>query len=175
MSWDEHMKALLKESPQDFVSLFLKGARFIEMSESQFQTREIRSDTMMKAEYKGQEFIINVEFQSKKDDEMDERLLAYSFEIARLYKLPVLACVIYLHKVHDAPKPPLVWILPNGREVLWFDYESLELTRQTVDHFRRLGLDGFWPLALLSKDGASFEFLIWSINSPIDFLNWSSG
>jgi hypothetical protein len=73
--------------------------------------------------------------------------------------LPVLSCVIYLHKVHEAPKPPLEWILPNGRRVLWFDYESIELAAWSVEKFKQINLDMVQPLLILCQDGAKREVL----------------
>lgn len=137
-TWDLYAKDLLKERPQDFVTLVLAGARFIGLRESQYQMREIRLDTLIEVEYGGQRFLINIEFQSTEDKTMGGRLLIYSFEVQQEYNLPVLSCVIYLQKVSNTSKPPLCWDLPGGRRVLWFDYLSIELAEKTPDELREM-------------------------------------
>ena len=167
MSWDIYSKLLLKECPQDFVTYFVPGARFVRMRESQFQTRadgpydprEMRGDIMIEAEYQGRHFLINVEWQSSKDEEMDMRLLGYCYESMRLHKLPVLSIVIYLQSVSDVPQAPLVKSIPTGRQIVWFDFESLEIHEQAVEQFRTLDLDAFYVLMLLCKDGARRDIL----------------
>ena len=167
MSWDIYSKLLLKECPQDFVTFFAPGARFVRIREAQFQTRglspyrprEMRGDTIIEAEYEGQLFLIHIEWQSEKDEEMDERLLGYNYEATRLHKLNVLSAVIYLQVVNNVPKAPLDRILPYGRRMLWFDFDSLELREQTVEALRKHDLDAFFALMLLCKDGARYEVL----------------
>lgn len=167
MSWDIYSKLLLKECPQDFVSYFVPGARFLRFRESQFQTRgdspfqsrEMRGDLMVEAAYEHQHFLMHVEWQSSKDDEMDMRLLGYCYEAMRLHKLPVLSIVIYLQSVSGVPRAPLTRMIPSGRQVIWFDFDSLEICERSVESLRRHNLDGFLPLLLLCKDGATDEVL----------------
>ena len=165
MSWDVHTKLLLKECPQDFVSYFTPGARYIGMRETQYQTRldsphekrELRSDLLIEAEENGQHFLIDPEIQSTKDEGMDERLLGYNYEGTRLHKMNVLSSVFYLRPVSKAPRPPLERSIPNGFKSLWFNFMSIEIAEKSVDDFRQLDLDGFRPWMVLCKDGASRE------------------
>jgi hypothetical protein len=167
VNWDVYSKLLLKECPQDFVSYCVPGARFVSMRETQFQTRaksayrprEMRGDTLIEAELHDQHFLIHVEWQSDKDQEMDIRLLGYCYEATRLHKLPVLSVVIYLQAVSDVPQGPLDQRIPTGRRLLWFDFDSLEIREQSVEEFRRLNLDAFCMLMPLCKDGATYEVL----------------
>ena len=167
MNWDIYSKLLLKECPQDFVSYCVPGARFVSMRETQFQTqakssyrsREMRGDVVIEVELHGRYFLIHVEWQSEKDNEMDLRLLGYCYEATRLHKLPVLSVVIYLQAVSEVPKGPLDQRIPTGRRTLWFDFDNLELREQSVEAFRQLDLDAFYMLMLLCKDGARYEVL----------------
>lgn len=136
-TWDLYAKDLLKERPQDFATLVLAGSQYIGLRESQYQMRELRLDTLIEVEYQGQRLLINIEFQSTRDEMMGGRLLIYSFEIQQEYGLPVLSCVIYLQKVGSTSKPPLCWDLPGGQRVLWFDYLSIELAEKTPDEFKQ--------------------------------------
>lgn len=167
MNWDIYNKLLLRECPQDFVTYFVPGAHFVQMRESQFQTRgdgpykprEMRGDGVTEAEFADQHFLMHIEWQADKDEEMDMRLLGYSYEAMRLHKLPVLSVVIYPQMVSDVPRAPLKRSIPTGRPVIWFDFDSLELRDQAVDTFRQLDLDAFYALMLLCKDGATYDVL----------------
>lgn len=159
MSWDLYAKALMHDAPQDFVTLLAPGARYVGHREGQFQTREIRSDSMIEAEYNGRGMLIHVEFQSEKDEKMATRLLGYSYEAIREHGLPVLSCVIYLQRTSDVPQPPLNWDLPIGRRVMWFDYISIELAEWPLEDLKQLDLDAMLPLLILSKGGAKREVL----------------
>lgn len=163
MNWDVYSKLLLKECPQDFVTYCVPGARFVRMRESQFQTRarshykarEMRGDAIIEAEYQGQHFLIHIEWQSSRDEDMATRLLGYCYEAIRLHKLPVLSIVIYLQEVSDIPCGPIDQRIPTGRRILWFDFDSLEVCNQHVEAFRQLDLDAFYVLMPLCANGAS--------------------
>jgi hypothetical protein len=166
VSWDLYSKALLKECPQDFVTYFVPGAQYVSALEGQFQTqassfkkREVRADRMIKATYQGKPFLINIEFQVKKDGRMGERLLGYSYEGTRQHKLDVLSCVIYLKSVSNPPRPPLDRILPHAYRSILFNYVSVQLAEMPVEELRRHNLDALRPLMLLCKDGATYAVL----------------
>lgn len=163
LSWDIHTKLLLKEYPQDFVSYFAPGARYIGTRETHFQTRvdsayeqrEMRGDLAIEAEENGEHFLITPEFQSTKDEKMDERLLGYSYEATRLSNLNVLSVVFYLLPVHKVPQPPLKRKIPNGFQSICFDYLSIELGKMLAAEIQSINLDSFWPWMVLCKDGAN--------------------
>jgi len=105
----------------------------------------------------GEDMLLHIEFQSTNDPTIGERLLAYNFEAKREHKLPVHSCVIYLKNVGAVPESPLRWKLPNGREVLQFHFESVELGKLSTESLRRTGLKGLLPLLILTKGGATRE------------------
>lgn len=154
-----HLKSLITENPQDFVSFVLDGAQVLEKLEGEFQTREMRSDTLFKCHYRRQIVLVNVELQVKKEEDIGDRLLAYCFEARRKYKLPIYACVIYLKHVADPPQPPHIWDFPEERTTMWFDYLSIEIAEMEVEELRKKTGIGTLPLLLLSKGGAKREIL----------------
>ncbi len=153
------LKALIWENPQDFVSFVLEGAIVLGQRQGEFQTREMRSDTLFECLYKQQKVLVNVELQVKKEEDIGERLLAYCFEARRKYTQLIYACVIYLKHVADPPQPPLTWGFPEDRTMLWFDYLSIEIAEMEADDLRRRVHTGTSPLLLLSKGGATRETL----------------
>ncbi|MEO7022098.1 MAG: hypothetical protein ABI234_18260 [Ktedonobacteraceae bacterium] len=166
--WDLSLKAILRESPQDFVTLLVPDARYIRMRDGQFITRELpeglfpmremRSDCLIEAEVDGKLFLILVEFQSTKDEDMGQRLLGYSFEARRAYGMPVLACVIYPRHVYE---PPLSygWAVPRRGVQVTARYDSIELDEMPLAELEQTGLIGLAPLWVCTKGGTTREVL----------------
>ncbi len=191
--WDLWLKILLWESPQDFVSWLLPGARYIRRREGQFQTRnqhdgafstrEIRADGMLEVEYMGQLLLIHVEFQSTKDEDIGERLLGYSYEARRLHKLPVYSYVIYLRHVFEPPQPLHEWYVVGIGVLMGFKYKSIELAEMPLEELEQQQFVGLAPLLLLTKDGATLEVLERAITQleaghkpeALGMLQWIAG
>ena len=112
---------------------------------------------MLEVTLNGEGMLLHIEFQSTNDPTIGERLLGYNFEAKREHKLPVHSCVIYLKNDGTVPESPLRWKLPNGREVLQFHYESVELGKLSTETLRRTSLKGLLPLLILTKGGATRE------------------
>ncbi|MGH2510508.1 MAG: Rpn family recombination-promoting nuclease/putative transposase, partial [Ktedonobacteraceae bacterium] len=163
--WDLYLKSLVGESPQDFVAWLCPGALYIRRREGQFQTqegmeeafpmREIRSDSMVEAEYGKERMLINAEFQSTKDELIGERLLGYSYEATRLHNLPVFSCVIYPRHVFEPPQAPYEWHVPGRGTMLSFTYDSIELAEMPLGELEQKQLIGILPLLLCTKGGAT--------------------
>jgi predicted transposase/invertase (TIGR01784 family) len=155
--WDDSLKIFISENPQDFASWLLGEAQVKVKLLTEFKTRTIEADALLEVTLNEEDMLLHIEFQSTNDPAIGERLLGYNFEAKREHKLPVHSCVIYLKNVGIVPEPPLRWKLPNGREVLQFHYESVELGRLSTESLRRTGLTGLLPLLILTKDGATRE------------------
>ena len=155
--WDDSLKIFISENPQDFASWLLGEVQVKVKLLTEFKTRTIEADALLEVTLNGEDLLLHIEFQSTNDPSIAERLLAYNFEAKREHKLPVHSCVIYLKNVGIVPESPLRWNLPNGREVLQFHYESVELWKLSAESLRRTGLTGLLPLLILTKDGATRE------------------
>lgn len=155
--WDDSLKMLVNDNSQDFVTWLFKGAKATGKVLTQFKKRTIDADALVEAIQEGDRFLAHFEFQSTNDPGIAERLLEYNFEARRVHKLPVYSCVIYLRSDGEVPKPPLVWNIPDGREVLRFHYLSIELGELFTEEIRRVGRVGLLPLLILTKDGARHE------------------
>jgi predicted transposase YdaD len=155
--WDDSLKMLVNDNAQDFVTWLFKGAEATGKLLTQFKKRTIDADALVGAVQDGDQFLAHFEFQSTNDPRIAERLLEYNFEARRAHNLPVYSCVIYLKSDGLVPKPPLVWKIPGGREVLRFHYLSVELGGLFTEELRQTGRVGLLPLLLLTKDGARHE------------------
>jgi predicted transposase YdaD len=157
--WDDSLKTFISENAQDFATWILKGSRVERKLLTEFKIRTIEADCLLEVSEDDMPLLLQIEIQSKRDPNIGERLLEYSFEAMHEHHLPVFSCVIYLRDVGEVPQPPLRWQLPNGREVLWFDYVSIELANIPTDEFRQMGLIGLLPLLILTKDGATHQVM----------------
>ena len=155
--WDDSLKMLINDNSQDFVTWLFEGAKATGKLLTQFKKRTIDADALVEAIQDEEQFLAHFEFQSTNDPSIAERLLEYNFEARRVHKLPVYSCVIYLKSDGKVPKPPLVWKIPGGREVLRFQYISIELGELFTEEIRRTGRVGLLPLLILTKDGARHE------------------
>lgn len=157
--WDDSLKIFVSENPQDFASWLLGEAQVKVKLLTEFKTRTIEADALLQVTLNGEDMLLHIEFQSANDPTIGERLLGYNFEAKREHKLPVHSCVIYLRNDGTVPESPLRWNLPNGREVLQFHYESVELGKLPTEALRRTGLTGLLPLLILTKGGATREVI----------------
>ena len=155
--WDDSLKMFIGENAQDFVSWLFEGAEATGKLLTEFKKRTIDADALIEAFQYGNRFLAHFEFQSSNDPNIAERLLEYNFEARRTHKLPIYSCVIYLKNNGDVPKPPLVWTIPSGQEVLRFHYLSIEFDKIVTEEIRRTGRVGLLPLMLLTRDGARHE------------------
>lgn len=155
--WDDSLKMFISENPQDFVSWLFKGAQVTGKLRTEFKKRTIDADALLDVNQDGERFLLQLEFQSTNDPSIGERLLEYSFEAKREHNLPVYSCVIYLRDYGDVPQPPLRWTVARTREVLQFQYQSVELGKIPAEDLRQTGLAGLLPLLILTKDGATHE------------------
>jgi hypothetical protein len=180
-SWDLLGKALVRAFPQDFVDQFLPGAQFIGFRECQLQTRvdgpfkarEIRADVVLEGDYHGKRSLLDVEWQSTKDEKIPRRLIGYNHEGNRLYGLPMRGVVIYMQEVSNAPQSPYVEIipcdpLPEGNEGIRFNYASCEVCAQTCAEMRVINRDAFYVLMALCQDGGTTVVL----DEVLDWLLW---
>ena len=156
--YDDAMKKLVGDNPQDLVSWVLPGALFGKQLPFELSVENIYADGLLLATLHGKEFLAHFEFQSSNDVYIGERLLEYNVLASRQYHyLPVYSCVIYLKNHGKVPDSPFIRGLPTGEEVVRFHYRSIELGKLAAEDLLQTGLVGLLPLLPLTKDGARRE------------------
>ncbi len=152
--WDDSIKLFIRENAQDLVTWLWQGAQVKRQLQTEFKVRTIEADSVLEIELENNEerMLFHIEIQSTRD--MPGRLLQYSVEANHQHQLAVYSCVIYLRDVGEVPKPPLEWKRLDGKEILWFDYMSVELAKLSVEELKHTGLNGLKPLWVLAKNGA---------------------
>ncbi len=155
--WDESLKVLLSEKPQDFASWLLKGAVVKEKLLTEFTGRKVSADALLNVIYKEEEVLLHIEFQSENDATMADRLLEYNFRARREHKRDVYSCVIYLRQDGTVPESPLIWTFTKDKEIMRFHFQNIEIAKLSADDLRQTNLLGLLPLMILTKDGATHE------------------
>lgn len=154
--WDSNLKRLVLANPQHFVTWLLAGAQVIrELSEH--LNRAIDIDILYEVMLDGQRVAFHLEFQRYRDVDMRKRILEYNVFAACKFDCPVISYVIYLKKDGNVVESPLVLTLPDGREILRFNFLTVKLWEISTDELRRTGLVGLLPLLPLTREGATQE------------------
>jgi hypothetical protein len=131
--WDDIIKRLLRHDPQQLVSWLLEDAVFKSELSVEIKRRDIYADALYKILLNEQPILLEVEIQSTNKKLIPERLLEYNIQASRANDhLPVLTCIIYLFDDGETPAPPYVKILPNGYEILRFNYIRNRIMEITV-------------------------------------------
>ena len=120
--WDDTMKRLIRAHPQHFVSWVLKGAIFKAALSIELKNWTREADFLLDVIQNERQMLIHMEFQSREDEDMAQRLLEYNVLATREHGRPVLSCLIYLRKNSKIAESPLIWELPNGEKVLYFHF-----------------------------------------------------
>ena len=155
--WDNGSKRLLDEATQDFLDWILQGAFFTGQRSQEFESRQLDADSMHEMIFQDERMLCNIEFQSGPDPEMELRLLEYCVLAYRRYSCPVHTVVIYLKKGGKVAVSPFVIRLPDGEEVLRYNFRVINLYEIPYEEMLAKGLPGILPLVPLALDGARRE------------------
>jgi len=157
--WDDTMKRLIRAHPQHFVSWVLKGAIYKAALSIELKNWTRETDFLLDVIQNERQMLVHMEFQSREDEDMAQRLLEYNVLATREHGRPVLSCVIYLRKDSKIAESPLIWELPNGQKVLYFHFIVIKLWDITADELIQTNLTGLLPLVPLTKDGGQYEVI----------------
>jgi hypothetical protein len=157
--WDDTMKRLIRAHPQHFVSWVLKGAIFKSALSIELKNWTREADFLLDVIQNDQQMLIHMEFQSREDEDMAQRLLEYNVLATREHGRPVLSCLIYLRKDSKIAESPLIWELPNGEKILYFHFIVIKLWEITAEELIQTNLTGLLPLVPLTKDDGQYEVI----------------
>lgn len=151
--WDSLMKLLVGANPQHFVSLLLGDAQFAGEVATELNNRTIYADLLYKVIWNGQEALLHVEFQRRRDGQMGRRLWEYNAQASFRSGLPVCSFVVYLRKDGNPVQPPYRLVLPNGEASHVFYYVNINVWQLAAQALKRKGREGLLPLLPLTADG----------------------
>jgi hypothetical protein len=157
--WDDSMKRLVRENPQHFVSWVLPRAVYKRAMSVELKNRTRQTDYLSEVILNKEDILVNFEFQSRDDTNMEHRLLEYNVLTTLEHNRRVLSCVIYLRKDSNIAESPLIWALPDGRETLRFYFIVIKLWDISAEEIIGKGLLGLFPLVPLTKGGKRHELV----------------
>lgn len=151
------MKLLVEKNKQDLVSFLLPGAMFERELNHEMQSRTLEADLMYIVIWDGLEVILHVEFQKRRDGNMDKRLWKYNAQATIITDLPVCSFVIYLTRDGNVVQSPYKVPLPNGVVVHRFEFNTIKLWEIPGGFLKQEGIEGLLPLLPLTQNGIQHE------------------
>src|SRR5581483_4096509 len=151
--WDDSVKRLFREHPQDFVSWLLQGAIYRGTASGELKNRTRRTDILLEVvqQQSHKEGLLHVEIQSEDDKHIATRLLEYNLLATLTYEKPVLSWLILVRPMPEAPHSPLISALFDEMEVWRFSYAIMKLWEISADELLQTGLIGLLPLLPLTN------------------------
>jgi predicted transposase YdaD len=149
--FDATSKFLVETRPEDWVAFLHLPPGPVEIKETDMSTVSAAADRVVYVDAE-EPYILHIEFQADKDNEMIERMLEYHVHIARRQKIPVETVLIVLrsfeghrrftghYRRHGA----------RGRTNLSFDYTVERIWQKDPEEFLNGGLATL-PFAVVAK------------------------
>ncbi|MBX5456947.1 MAG: hypothetical protein IRZ31_08605, partial [Thermogemmatispora sp.] len=166
-SWDLSMKRLFALAAQDLITFVLPGACHVQQASGEFvlaieppltELGALYADALSTCTLAGKPLLIHLEFQSRADASMPQRLLMYNILADRRFGYPVLSCVIYLRRC-GVPVTPYQRFLPDDSPVHEFYFRIVKLWEFPAQELLARQLPGLLPLLPLSRDGRSRQVI----------------
>ncbi len=104
--WDDSIKRLFREHPQDFVTLIVEGATYLGTVSGELKNRTRRADQLLNIAKGDKQSLLHIEAQSTEDKEIEDRLQEYNMLSMLTYKKPVISCLILLRPMAFVPTSP---------------------------------------------------------------------
>lgn len=157
--WDDSIKRLFREHPQDYVSWLVNGAIYQGTVSGELKNRTRHTDQLLSVMKAQKEGLLHIEVQSKDDKDIENRLLEYNLLATLTYHQPVITCLILLRPVANAPKSPLIKAAFDEFECWRFQFIVVKLWEIPALELVHTGLIGLLPLVPLANGGTEQEAL----------------
>ncbi len=156
--FDTVMKQLAGRDPQAWVSFLLSNAVYeSELNRELTLTNKIKADVLYHVMWDDEPIVLHVEFQSRSDNNMPQRVWEYNTSTRLLYKKPVYSVVIYVKEVPSVTEPEYELRFRNGYLVGWFSFGQIKLWEIEPEVLEQPHLTGLLPLLPLTKNGQNRE------------------
>ncbi len=158
--FDSAAKRLLREKPEHYVTWLVDQATFVRQLPTELKSRNVFADGLFSIKVNGKSELLHIEFQTRNDPNMGERLLEYNILASSENDwLPVYTVVIYLRRDGNVPKSPFIRKLQNDKEYQRFYYDIIELAKLPARTLLNTGLLGLLPLLSMTDGGTEPELM----------------
>jgi hypothetical protein len=142
--YDTTFKDWIRKEARDALPLLLPGATYEETLDVEIIRPTMRADKVFKGKYRGNDSIINVEFEAGTDNNLLSRLLIYNAVLYRDYGLPVISIIVYPFRTTMAESP---LVIKSGKKnIITFEFEKLPLFLEEAEHYVREHITCMYPL-----------------------------
>jgi hypothetical protein len=104
----------------------------------------MRVDKVFRVNYRGEDHILHIEFESGADNDMPSRLLAYNTVLHYEYHLPVISMIVYPFNTKIAESP--LRVKSGQEEIIVFHFLILPLFTMDAEYYVREHLVCMYPL-----------------------------
>jgi predicted transposase YdaD len=152
--FDTVMKQLAGRDPQAWVSFLLSHAVYeSDLNRELTLTNKVKADVLFHVTWDDEPIVLHIEFQSRSDSNMPQRVWEYNTSTRLLYKKPVYSVVIYVREVPSVTEPEYELRFRNGHLVGWFSFGQVKLWEIEPEVLEQPHLSGLLPLLPLMKNG----------------------
>ena len=164
-AWDDAIKRLFREHPQDFVSWLVKDAIYDGTVSGELKNRTRRADILVNIMQREtwKKGLLHAEVQSKDDENIIDRLREYNLMSTLTYQKPVISFLILLRPMPGALRSPAITALFDEIEIWRFHYVVIRLWEIPAEELLHSGLIGLLPLVPLTKGGTEQETLLTTV------------
>ena len=167
--WDDPLKGVVIQIPEDFVKWLWPESRFDEELPSQLGSENLDTDLLCRVLYKDQPYLLHIEFQRTGDPDAAQRVAKYNALAAREYDLPVYSVLIYPKNMQDSAEFPSVQISPWDKDAPRSTYRVIKLWEVPTEAILNAGLAGILPLVPFTSqdlDRGAIEQVIAKLSPP---------
>lgn len=158
--YDRALKSLLGDEVAEILPNLLPGSEFIGEQNIEIDRTTIKADLVYNVQYRGNPHILNMELQTRTDNEMAIRMLRYHVGLYDKHRRPVISMVIYPFET-SIPESPFRET-SGDEELLRFHYRVLPLWKLDAQQFVRDHVVSMYTL-LPAMKGADVPLLLQAI------------
>ncbi|MEO8970658.1 MAG: hypothetical protein ABI406_03550 [Ktedonobacteraceae bacterium] len=131
--YDNLLKSLFEGQEKQMLPIFLPGAEYLATLNVEVVRPPLRVDRVYRVKYKGKKSIAHIEFESRSNNGMADRLLEYHAYLRRKYKLPVISIIVYPFPTKMAESPLRETF--DDEELLIFRFRVFPLWEQQAEQY----------------------------------------
>lgn len=158
--YDSSLKALFQEDAEELIPLFVPGAKFVELCDSEIIRPTKRLDRPYRVDYRDQPHTFDFEFETGSDSDMALRLLVYHALLLERYRLPVISIIVYPFRTTVAVSP--FQEMSGSEELLRFPFRKFTLWTERAEQYMKGHALSMYPL-LPTMQGATDTLLLQAI------------
>jgi hypothetical protein len=142
--YDTSFKAWIRGQARDILPILVPGVTLEETLNVEIIRPTMRVDKVFRVNYRGEDHILPIEFESGADNDMPSQLLAYNTVLHYEYHLPVISMIMYPFNTKMAESP--LRVKSGQEEIIVFHFLILPLFTMDAEFYVQEHLVCMYPL-----------------------------